>query len=245
MIVTLNELYRESQKALAGSAMPAGLDSAAAAGTVWLESRGLPGLSSLLGALECWDGDRSAAALADGPPGTGTRCLEAKGRSAAVVAPLVVDLLIATAGEPGGAARIEVNELGDPWFLLPAAHLYGREGWRIEIEWGEAPLYRAVLGPGCDILLSADCDARPSPGPCRVRLACLRSSDDAASGPKGPGGQASSEDLEARRQSALRLGLAVEDDLWRRLVSYARRVLVPSSAESRRRGAGVVGTERA
>lgn len=245
MIVTLNELYRESQKALAGSAMPAGLDSAAAAGTVWLESRGLPGLSSLLGALECWDGDGSAAALDDGPPATGTRCLEAKGRSAAVVAPLVVDLLIAAAGEPGGAARIEVNELGDPWFLLPAAHLYGREGWRIEIEWGEAPLCRAVLGPGCGILLSADQDARPSPGPHRVRLACLRPSVDAALGAKGPDGQGSSEDLEARRQSALRLGLEVEDDPWRRLVSYARRVLVPSSPESRLRGAGVVGTERA
>ena len=88
-------------------------------------------------------------------------------------------------------------------------------------------------------------DARPSPGPHRVRLACLRPSDDAALGAKGPDGQASGEDLEARRQSALRLGLEVEDDPWRRLVSYARRVLVPSTSESRLRGAGVVGTERA
>ena len=117
MRCSLNELYRTCQKAAEGVGVPAGVDIDVAESTVWLVVRELPVLDRFIVELQqISGGDFSSAWMLE-------EQLDATGRSGAMWARAVVDLLIA--GSDGvDNAQLAVKGLSNPLYLLPAARRY-------------------------------------------------------------------------------------------------------------------------
>lgn len=122
MRCSLNELYRTCQKAAEGVGVPAGVDIDVAESTVWLVVRELPVLDRFIVELQqISGGDFSSAWMLE-------EQLDATGRSGAMWARAVVDLLIA--GSDGvDNAQLAVKGLSNPLYLLPAARRYTQAGW--------------------------------------------------------------------------------------------------------------------
>ena len=239
MIVTLNEVQRTCQKAMSGAGAPAGVDDDAAMAAAWLEGRGLPALSAVAAALDRWAGDASAMALAELPPQDGARRFDAGGRSALFVGGGLLDLAVALAAESTAGSSVEVAGVTDPEFFVPPAVVCARRDRTLRLSWrgpDGAPRAGALVGPDSGAVLLGDWRNAAPGGPVQVSIQCAQ-----AGGGQAPGalpatlGQA---DLDARLSEALAAGLSVDDRVWARLSAYAARRLVPSSSESRARGAG-------
>ncbi len=239
MIVTLNEVQRTCQKAMSSAGAPAGVDDDAAMAAAWLEGRGLPALSAVAAALDRWAGDASAMALAELPPAAGTRRFDAGGRSALFVGGGLLDLAVALAAETTAGSSVEVAGVTDPEFFVPPAVVCARRDRTLRLSWrgpDGAPRAGALVGPDSGAVLLGDWRNAAPGGPVQVSIQCAQ-----AGGGQAPGalpatlGQA---DLDARLSEALAAGLSVDDRVWARLSAYAARRLVPSSSESRARGAG-------
>lgn len=240
---TLNEVYRLSQKATEGAGAPAGLDLEAAQNTVWLLARGLPALTGLTAALEM---DPIQACRFDDDALARER-LDATGKAGALIAPTLVDLLVARAD--GGQAWLAVTALSAPLYLLPAAARYVGDGCCFRFELNSSRGVGFVLTvdqDGASILGSVGADisgltddtgfdlvasyapgtdnAWPAPAP---HFTVLASSDTLAK-------------AEAR---SLAEGVEIESGLWQRLQTFAARVLVPASEASRQRGAGAAASD--
>ncbi len=239
MIVTLNEVQRTCQKAMSGAGAPAGVDDDAAMAAAWLEGRGLPALGAVAAALDRWAGDASAMELAELPPQAGARRFDAGGRSALFVGGGLIDLAVAMAADTTAVSSVEVAGVTDPLFFVPPAVVGARRDRTLRLSWTPpdgAPCAGARVGPDSGAVLLGDWrDAAPG-GPFQVSIQC----GQAGSG-QAPGalptmlGQA---DLDARLTEVLAAGLSVDEGVWIRLSAYAARTLVPSSPESRARGAG-------
>ncbi len=239
MIVTLNEVQRTCQKALSGAGAPAGVDDDAAMAAAWLEGRGLPALSAVAAALDRWAGDASAMALAELPPQDGARRFDAGGRSALFVGGGLLDLAVAMAAETTAASGVKVAGVTDPRFFVPPAVVCARRDRTLRLSWrgpDGAPRAGALVGPDSGAVLLGDWRNAAPGGPFEVSIQFAQ-----AGGSLPPGalpatlGQA---DLEARLAETLAAGLSVDDGIWTRLAAYGARTLVPSSPESRARGAG-------
>ncbi len=239
MIVTLNEVQRTCQKAMSGAGAPAGVDDDAAMAAAWLEGRGLPALSAVAAALDRWAGDASAMALAELPPAAGARRFDAGGRSALFVGGGLLDLAVALAAESTAGSSVEVAGVTDPEFFVPPAVVCARRDRTLRLSWrgpDGAPRAGALVGPDSGAVLLGDWRNAAPGGPVQVSIQCAQ-----AGGGQAPGalpatlGQA---DLDARLSEALAAGLSVDDRVWAHLSAYAARRLVPSSSESRARGAG-------
>jgi len=239
MIVTLNELQRACQKSLFGFPAPAGSDDDAAVAAVWLESRGLSALAPLVAALDRWRA-RGAVDRLVPPDGVGPESpVPASGASAVALCGPVVDLALVAAARAGGTATLTVTDLRDPQFLLPLAAQLLCRGWRWRILWGrgEGPIAGAALSESAGTALLGAWD-RPLPqDPFEVTVTCRQGgvlpSQDA------PAVAIAESVLTARRRATLAAGLELDDALWARLSAYAARALVPTSADSRARGAGM------
>ena len=227
MIVTLNEVQRACQKALYAAGAPAGLDDDGAAAAAWLEARGLPALAAFAAALERWNGDPAATDLEETAPGA----VDAGGRSAAFVGPLLVDMAVAGAGR-SGRAHVRVAALGDPQFLVPSADDMCRSGWSFAVSW---PGCGATAEPGVGTTLFGDWRA-PAEDLCDVAIECWREAPGPSRLALSVAGRPG--ELEARTRETLAAGLEVAEPVWQSIARYARRALVPASAESRARGAG-------
>ncbi len=243
MIVTLNEVQRTCQKAMSSAGAPAGVDDDAAMAAAWLEGRGLPALSAVAAALDRWAGDASAMELAELPPAAGTRRFDAGGRSALFVGGGLIDLAVAmaaeTTAETTAVSGVEVARVTDPRLFVPPAVVCARRDRTLRLSWTRpdgAPCAGALVGPDSGAVLLGDWRNAAPGGPFQVSIQCAQ-----AGGGQAPGalpatlGQA---DLDARLSEALAAGLSVDDRVWARLSAYAARRLVPSSSESRARGAG-------
>ncbi len=239
MIVTLNEVQRTCQKAMSGAGAPAGVDDDAAMAAAWLEGRGLPALGAVAAALDRWAGDASAMALAELPPQAGARRFDASGRSALFVGSGLIDLAVAMAAETTAVSSVEVAGVTDPQFFVPPAVVCARRDWTLRLSWTPpvgAPCAGVLVGPDSGTALLGDWRNAAPGGPFQVSIQCGQ-----AGGGQAPGilpatlGQA---DLDARLAEALTAGLSVDEGVWTRLSAYAVRTLVPSSPESRARGAG-------
>ena len=243
MIVTLNEVQRTCQKAMSSAGAPAGVDDDAAMAAAWLEGRGLLALSAVAAALDRWAGDASAMELAELPPAAGTRRFDAGGRSALFVGGGLIDLAVAmaaeTTAETTAVSSVEVARVTDPRLFVPLAIVCARRDRTLRLSWTRpegAPCAGALVGPDSGAVLLGDWRNAAPGGPVQVSIQCAQ-----AGGGQAPGalpatlGQA---DLDARLSEALAAGLSVDDRVWARLSAYAARRLVPSSPESRARGAG-------
>ncbi len=244
MIVTLNEVQRSCQKAMSGAGAPAGVDDDAAMAAAWIEGRGLPVLGAVAAALDRWAGDASAMELAELPPEAGARRFDAGGRSALFVGSGLLDLAVAMAVETTAVFSVQVARVTDPLFFVPPAVVCARCDRTLRLSWRRpdgAPRAGALVGPDSGTALLGDW-RNPAPGgPFEVSIQCAQAGGGQAGSGQAPGtlptmlGQA---DLDARLAEALAAGLSVDEGVWTRLSAYAALSLVPSSPESRARGAG-------
>ena len=183
-------------------------------------------------------------ALAELPPQDGARRFDAGGRSALFVGGGLIDLAVAMAAEKTAVSRVEVAGVTDPRLFLPPAVVCARRDWTLRLSWrgpDGIPCAGALVGPDRGAVLLGDW-RNPAPGgPFQVSIQCAQAGGGQAGGGQARGalpatlGQA---DLDARLSAALAAGLGVDEGVWARLSAYAARRLVPSSPESRARGAG-------
>ncbi len=248
MIVTLNEVQRTCQKAMSGAGAPAGVDDDAAMAAAWLEGRGLPALGAVAAALDRWAGDASAVELAELPPEGGARRFDAGGRSALFVGGGLIDLAVAmaadTTADTTAVSGVEVAGVTDPQFFVPPAVVCARRDRTLRLSWRRpdgAPHAGARVGPDSGTALLGDWRNAAPDGPFEVSIQCAQASGGQAGSGQAPGALPTmlrQADLDARLAEALAAGLSVDEGVWTRLSAYAVRTLVPSSPESRARGAG-------
>jgi hypothetical protein len=236
MIVSLNEVQRTCQKAMSGAGAPAGVDDDAAVAAVWLEGRGLPALGAVAAALGCWAGDASAMELADLPPEDNARRFDAAGRSAVFIGSGLLDLAVAIDAATAESPSVQVVNVTDPQFFLPPAGLRKRTLRLFCKRPDGATCASAVIGPKSGVALLSDWRNAPPGGPFEVSIECGRTGGDTPR--DAPPVTLRQADLEARLAETLAAGLYVDDGIWTSLSTSAARTLVPSSPQSRARGAG-------
>lgn len=238
---SLNEVERICQKAAEGAGAPAGLDTEAANGAAWLVARGLPALAELAEDLTRFPNLAAACRFERGGLGAGT--LDAVDKAGAVVAPLLVDLLVARAAADGGPGALRVDGLSAPLFLLPPAARYGEDGWqvRLSLAAGSARAELRAAGEGTVVLGSAADIAELFETGRRWTLeaACARAPERLESGEEPRlTVLRDAERLAAAAARSLAEGVSPDPAAWDRLSVLATKVLVPASEQSRLMGAG-------
>jgi hypothetical protein len=235
---TLNEVYRICQKAAEGAGVPTGLDIDGAHNTVWLAAHGFAALDTLAGELQRAGGeDAYCFDAADIMRET----LDVSDKAGALLAPALVDLLIARVeGETG---QLAATGLSAPLYLLAAAVPHTRAGWCFSFEIRNPHDQRFVLNAdpgGASILgpLGTDVATLDGDSGFDVTGRCGRVPDHLAVETTELGVLVGRDTL-ARSETLNRgSGTDVEPRTWDQLQHFAARVLVPATAESRLRGAG-------
>jgi hypothetical protein len=245
---TLNEVHRICQKAAEGAGAPAGTDVDAAEGAVWLAAHGLDALAGLATELEGLAGGSARCGFDEAAAGGGT--LDAASQAGALVAPGLVDLLVARAVADGRAGRLQAVSLSAPLFLLPAATGYAEDGWHFQFALSGPDGGRfvfavspergtSIMGPGPVESAGA---ALSAPGRFALDAVCMRSALDLPeAGEEGLAILAEPGALDTAAVNSLAEGVMVSPELWARLQVLAAEVLVAATEESRRRGAGEAG----
>jgi hypothetical protein len=105
---SLNEVQRICQKATEGAGAPAGLDTDAARGAAWLLAHDLPALANLAADLTRFDDLSESCRFAREHLGDQDQAIDASEKTGAVIAPMLIDLLIARAARDGGPGRRSV-----------------------------------------------------------------------------------------------------------------------------------------
>ncbi len=243
---TLNEVYRMCQKAAEGAGAPAGLDVDAAESAAWLAARGLDPLAGFATALEAMSGRQSPCVPV---PAGDPQGLDASGKAGILVASALVDLLAAGTMAGGGTGRLRVTGLSAPLFLLPRAARYAEDGWVFRLTLADTAGRHFVLtaapeagvaitGPaGVEAGVESVAAALSGPAPFDLEAVCARTAAPQAD-QAGTSILAEAASLEAAAARSLSEGVAVEPGPWGRLQAFMAKVLVPATAESRRRGAG-------
>jgi len=242
MRVSQFEIYRICQRALEGLGAPYGVDRDGAEAAVWLEARGLPGLALLAADLEHLAKPDAFAGMT--PPmaaAGGAAEVDAGGRPAVAFLGAAFDFLrLLALRSPDGRGRLAIEHCRSPLFLLPAA--VAAAGASLRLAWGDVAAeigsdsLSIWIAPGRIAPGRSAAQALGERGPCAVELVCGQGEMPAAPGP-GPAAL-SAADLGRAYDRALDEGVAVDDEMWRRLSIAAARVQVPASEVSRLKGAG-------
>lgn len=242
MIVTINEVEQWSLRAMAGGGAPAGIDEEAAQATAWLAARGFPAIEALICALERWRDNPWTTRLLEAGSESGLESYDAAGRSALFLCGTIIDLSVAAATAGTTPGQVNVFNLADPMFLLPAAERYRRKGWQFEFFWrdpteGDAIVAVNVSGEGPQLFGTLD-DIR-AVGPFNLSLVCgcglpFSRAGEEKSLPQIP----KARDLARCYGKTLKRGIVVNTATWSKLKVHGRRALVPASEHSRARGAG-------
>ena len=243
MIVSWNELQRTCQKAFRGLGVPAGADDDGSFAVLWLQARGLDALTPLEAAL---------SALEFAPPHPlavlgnedGIDVLDAGGQPAVSVASDAIDFAVARAFER--AARAEVLLAGIEGTILAAGALAQRPGCSRcgRVEWrDDEKQFRLDLASdgACRLSLASFNRERLRPG---LGHQSVRIAIDGPDGSRwmecGPCWriEAGEAELDRRATQSVTRGIDVPDTLWKHLLVFAKRTLVPATHASRERGAG-------
>ncbi len=251
MIRSLNEVERICQKAAEGAGAPAGLDGDAAHGAAWLLAHDLPALPDLAEDLTRFPDLATACRFERGGFGDRDQVVRAGDKAGAVIAPMLVDLLVARAALDGEPGRLRVSSLTAPLFLLPPAVGYGAEGWRFRLSLAAGTERRftlrvaaggqaGILGTGgADIAalfaareawdLEAVCARAPDhlDDQCQTELTVVLAA----------------ERLAAAAARSLADGVSPDPESWARLQALAAKVLVPATAQSHLLGAGALASD--
>ncbi len=241
MTCSLNEVERICQKAAEGAHAPAGLDTEAANGAAWLVARGLPALADLAHDLTRFPDLAAACRFERGSLGDGT--LDAVDKAGAVVAPLLIDLLVARAAADGGPGALRVEGLSAPLFLLPPAVRYAEDGWHVRLSLAAGPVRAEVRATGgaAALLGSAAAIAGLFETGRRWTLEAVCARAPERLGSVEEAGLTVLRDAERLAAAAVRSlaeGVSPDPGAWDRLSVLATKVLVPASEQSRLMGAG-------
>ena len=241
---TLNEVYRQCQKAAEGAGAPAGLDTEVAQATAWLLARGLPAFDALIAALHHAH-DPQACCFNEVSPGDP---LDAAHKAGALLAPGLVDLLVANAGQTVG--QLAVIHLRGAVYLLPAAVQHASAGWcfHFALLGTDSVAFHFRVDPvaGTSIVVNGINDLAPLEGTTQfdVQAHCARAADALPNPDESTTvtlvDATSLAESEAR---SLASGVEVASDRWEQLSTFAAKVLVPATAESRLRGAGSMSSD--
>lgn len=209
---SLAEVLLTSLKALEGLGLPHGLDHDGAANVVWLEARGLGGLSEL--AREVKNLEPGAVWQTPVPHDDGERIIIEHGSATGLLlATLAVDL--AQTGH-----LVEIPDCRAPMLLVAETARRSAGGSGFKVSWAsEQGSSSARCGDG-EAALALDLRTAHAPATVTIRQ----------------GGKFSSRD--GRRSAAfhaqsLRDGIAVDPAAWAVVASAAKRILVPASTQSR------------
>ena len=244
MIVSWNELQRTCQKAFRGLGVPAGTDDDSSFAVLWLQARGLDALTPLDAALSALE-RASPRPLRHGRRESGVDVLDAGGQPAASIASDALDFADARAVEGGGRAEVLLVRVeGGGFFVAGVLAQRPVSGRCARVEWrdGESQFGLEVASDGACRLSAAPPDRAAVDGglgretvrividgPGRTRWMELDApwcvtTDDA--------------ELECRATHSVTHGIDVPDASWTRLLTFAKRTLVPATHASRERGAG-------
>jgi hypothetical protein len=248
---SLNEVERICQKAAEGAGAPAGLDGDSAHGAAWLLAHDLPALPDLAEDLTRFPDLATACRFERGGFGDRGQVVRAGDKAGAVIAPMLVDLLVARAALDGEPGRLRVSSLTAPLFLLPPAVGYGAEGWRFCLSLaagtGRRSLLRVAAGGQAEILgaggadiaalfetreawaLEAFCARAPDhlDDQCQTELTVVLAA----------------ERLAAAAARSLADGVSPDPEFWARLQALAAKVLVPATEQSHLLGAGALASD--
>jgi len=247
MRCSLNEVERICQKAAEGAHAPAGLDTDASKSAAWLVARGLPALAGLTRDLTRFPDLAAACRFEHGSFGDGT--LEARDKAGAVIAPLLIDLLVARAALDREPGAFRVSGLTAPLFLLPPAVRYAAEGWhvRLSLTAGAARAALRVAAGGEAVILGSDTDVAgllENDRRWTLEAACARAPDHPDNGCEpGLGVLRDAKGLAAAAAESLAEGVSPDRAAWDRLQALATKVLVPASDRSRLTGAGALASD--
>lgn len=243
---SLNEVERICQKASEGAGAPAGLDTDAARGAAWLLARDLPALADLAADLTRFDDLAESCRFARENLGDQDQAIDASEKTGAVIAPMLIDLLIARAARDGGPGRLRVDGLTAPLFLLPPAVGYAEEGWDLRLSLSAGDERRSVVriaaGGVAEILGSGG-------DPAALFETGHEWSLDAVCARELPEGQTDLTVLLDRDRLAdaaarsLAEGVSPNSEPWERLKVLAAKVLVPATQRSHLMGAGALGSD--
>jgi len=252
---TLNEVQRICQKAAEGAGAPAGLDMDAAKGAAWLLAHDLPALAALADDLSRF-ADLAAACRFERSELQADAVVDAAGKSGAVMAPLLIDLLVARAARGGEPGRLRISGLTAPQFLLPPAVGHAGQGcqdqgwtFRLHLEggMGQSCAFHVVEAGQVEIhsngsddigalfeassawSLDAVCARSPDllDDPSRTDLTLVKAADR----------------LEAAYGRSLAEGVSLDPQAWARLQALAAKVLVPATEQSHLMGAGALASD--
>ncbi len=241
MRVSQNEVYRMAQRALEGAGAPYGIDRDGAQSVAWLAARDLPGLAMLAAALDAMEG---AFAPILPPHQDGTEGdLDLAGRPALVSAGSVMDCFALQLGD-GQRAALQLRRCRWPLFLLPLAASHAAHSRAVKLTWqAGAMMLTCIAAPAgqCRIVLEGG-EAPPDAlfldaGPATVMLE-TPTRNVRATPRTAPQHVIDTTALDEALRRSLGEGITVDDGVWARVMTAARRVLVPASEESRSRGAG-------
>ena len=174
--------------------------------------------------------------------------MDAGDKAGALVAPLLIDLLVARAARAGGTGRLRVERLSAPLFVLPPAVSYAEEGrhFRLDLAAGERTCTLRIAaggaldmrGGGSDLAglfetatpwsLDAVAAAGPTDRPDERALARLLDGEAARRGLPAV----------SRRRGRTRPG-----GLGAAASAQAAKVLVPATEQSHRTGAGSLSSD--
>ena len=238
MIVSWNELQRACQKAFRGLGVAAGADDDSAFAVLWLQARGLDALAPLAAALSVLECTPPRPLVRSGREGE-IDILDAGGQPAVSVASDALDFAVARAGGRGTRAEVRIVAVKGGGLVAGALAHRPPCRHRVRVRWREGDTRRGLdTGPAGEcLLLTAPAggaeDAGLAPDTVRIVIG-------------GPPGRrhaswridAAEAELERRALHSATHGIEVPDALWRRLLTFAGRTLVPASAASRERGAG-------
>ena len=243
MIVSWNELQRTCQKAFRGLGVPAGADDDSSFAVLWLQARGLDALTPLEAALSALESAAPRPLQVVGRE-DGVDVLDGGGQCAVSVASDAIDFAVARAVE--SAARAEVLLTGVEGAILVAGALAQRPGCGrcSRVEWrdgtGQFRLDMASDGACRLSLASFDLERlRPGLGRRSVRIA-IDGPDGSRWMERGPCWRTDADEteLDHRATQSVARGIEVPGALWKRLLVFAKRTLVPATHASRERGAG-------
>jgi hypothetical protein len=256
MIRSLNEVQRICQKAAEGAGAPAGLDTDAAHGAAWLLARDLPSLSDLAEDLTRFADLAAACRFERVGFGDRDQVVDAGDKAGAVIAPMLVDLLVARAALDGEPGRLRVEGLTAPLFLLPPAVGYGAQGYddrgwgfRLSLAAGTERRFTLLVAAGgqAEILgtggadIAALVEAREA---WSLDAVCARAPDRLDNRNRTEFSLVlDAERLAAAAARSLADGVSPDPESWARLQALAAKVLVPATEQSHLMGAGALASD--
>lgn len=232
---TRNEIYRLCQKAARGAGVPAGLEFEAARAAAWLAARGVPALRMLARDLSRGPGSQDGHCSYGSLNGS----IDANGKSGAIVAPLLVDMILISGIE--NAAPLKLKNLSSPLYLVPAAAGYTHNGWCFDFSLCSvgSGAFHVTVAPelGVSVKTSSDSELTALADGTFDVIARCRSCTDSTALQDDDGDVTLLDDnaLSHAAQNSLVSGVEVDVQTWRQLAGYAAKVLVPASEKSRSR----------